>query len=253
MPSSGSVEFSGCGISPNTVRASLNTPAMQRAEPLTLSASVSSPVGVAIAEGDAALALEPVECCVVGGVIAFAMRDRHADRLTRLIAAGEDRLRILDAQMDVAADEAERLVVQERAGQHAGLGQHLEAVADAQHRYALGGARLDLAHDRRVRRHRAATQVVAIGEAAGQHDQIGRRKLGVAMPDDRRLLAAGALQRGADVVLAIGAGEDDDGSFHKVRVCQRDCQPSPQPSPVTTGEGEPQSGWEGAGTVLWAP
>jgi hypothetical protein len=31
-------------------------------------------------------------------------------------------------------------------------------------------------------------------------------------------------------------------------VSQRLCRPPPQPSPVATGEGEPRSGWEGAGT-----
>jgi hypothetical protein len=28
------------------------------------------------------------------------------------------------------------------------------------------------------------------------------------------------------------------------------CRPPPQPSPVDTGEGEPRSGWEGAGTIF---
>src|SRR5215468_12780778 len=43
LPSSGSVAFSGCGIRPRIVRLSLRMPAIARAEPLTLSASVNSP------------------------------------------------------------------------------------------------------------------------------------------------------------------------------------------------------------------
>src|SRR5215469_1456058 len=44
-PSAGSVAFSGCGISPSTVRVSLKIPAIARAEPLKLSSSRSSPFG----------------------------------------------------------------------------------------------------------------------------------------------------------------------------------------------------------------
>ena len=45
-PKSGSVAFSGCGISPSTVRLSLKMPAIARVEPLTLSLSASSPAGL---------------------------------------------------------------------------------------------------------------------------------------------------------------------------------------------------------------
>ena len=46
---------------PSTVLVSLKMPAIARAEPLALAASVELAVGRAIAEGDAALAFEPVE------------------------------------------------------------------------------------------------------------------------------------------------------------------------------------------------
>ncbi len=44
-PSSGSAAFSGCGISPSTVRPSLKMPAIARAEPLMLCASSHRPSG----------------------------------------------------------------------------------------------------------------------------------------------------------------------------------------------------------------
>ena len=46
-------------------------------EPLGFAVAADLAVGVAIAEGDAALAFEARERLVVGDVVAFAMRDRH--------------------------------------------------------------------------------------------------------------------------------------------------------------------------------
>ena len=76
---------------------------------------------------------------------------------------------MLDEDVDLAAHEAQRGVGQQRAGQQAGLAQHLEAVADAEHRTALGGEPRDRVHHRREAGDRAGAQVVAVGEAAG-HD-----------------------------------------------------------------------------------
>ena len=59
---------------------------------------------------------------------------------------------------------------------------------------------------------RAAAQIVAIAEAARQHDEVGARgQFGVGVPDDRRLAAGRQLQRARHVAFAIGAGKDDDG------------------------------------------
>ena len=48
-------------------------------------------------------------------------------------APGEGQVVALDRQPHVAADEAERLVPQQRAGQQPGLAEDLEAVADPEH------------------------------------------------------------------------------------------------------------------------
>ena len=69
-----------------------------------------------------------------------------------------------------------------------------------------------------MRRHGAAAQIIAIGEAAGKHDQIGLRQFRVAMPDFQRLLARRAMQRVEHIVLAIGAGENDDGGLHEDQI-----------------------------------
>jgi len=71
-------------------------------------------------------------------------------------------------------------------------------------------------HHGRPRRDGATAQVVAIGEAAGQDDEVGAGgQVAVAMPDQGRLLARGQLQRIGDVTLAVRPGKDDDGGFHR--------------------------------------
>jgi hypothetical protein len=73
---------------------------------------------------------------------------RDADHLAGLVAAGEEGLAGLDPEQHVAADELEGGIAQERAGQEPGLGQHLEAVADAEQGHAALGASGQLAHHR---------------------------------------------------------------------------------------------------------
>ena len=58
-------------------------------------------------------------------------------------------------------------------GKQPGLAGDLEAVADREHQSALGGKGAHRIHDRRARRDRAAAQIIAIGEAAGNDDEIG--------------------------------------------------------------------------------
>ena len=107
-------------------------------------------------------------------------------------------------------------VAHQHARQQARLAQDLEAVADAEDEAAALGVALDRAHDRRTRRDRPAAQIVAIGEAAGQDDEVdavGQIRLGV--PDDGGGVAGEVAERAGGVAFAIGAGEEDDGGFHR--------------------------------------
>ena len=71
-------------------------------------------------------------------------------------------------------------------------------------------------HDRRARRNRAAAQVVAVGEAARDHDQVGaRRQRGIGVPDHRRLAPGDELERARHVSLAIDAWKYDDSRAHQ--------------------------------------
>ena len=79
---------------------------------------------------------------------------------------------------------------------------------------ALGGG-LHPGHDRRQRRHRPAAQVVAVGEAAGQDNQVEAvGQSGVAVPDHVHVRAGRPLDRHLAVAVAVGAGEDDHGGLH---------------------------------------
>jgi hypothetical protein len=68
-----------------------------------------------------------------------------------------------------------------------------------------------LAPEARQRCHGAGAQVVAIGEATRQHDEIDIGDLGIGVPHHVRLLVGDALKRHRRVAVAIGSGEDDDG------------------------------------------
>jgi hypothetical protein len=94
---------------------------------------------------------------------------RDRERVALLARARERRARVLDDHLDLAADEPERVVRQERAGQETRLAQHLEAVADAEHGTAVARELDHRLHQRREARDRPHAQVVAVGEAAG-HD-----------------------------------------------------------------------------------
>ena len=106
-----------------------------------------------------------------------------------------------------SADEAEAAVAHQRAGQQARLAQDLEAVADAEHEAAVGGEAHDAVHDRREARHRAAAQVVAVGEAAGQDDAVDAVQRPVFVPERHRDLAEHLLERVKGVVVIERAGE----------------------------------------------
>ena len=151
------------------------------------------------------------------------MGDRHAHHLPARVARGERALGLLDPQADPAADEAQACVPHQRARQQPGLRRHLEAVADRQEGHARAGPLHDVRHHRRARRHGAGAQIVAVGETAGEHDQVAGRQRRLVVPDHRRRPARSGLQRHHDVAVAVGAGEDDDGGLHRVRSA---CVPS---------------------------
>ncbi len=82
------------------------------------------------------------------------------------------------------ADEFQVGVAHQDARQQPGFAQDLEAVADAQHQSAARRMGPHRIHDRRPARDGAAAQIIAIGKAAGQHDEVGAGgQRGLGMPD----------------------------------------------------------------------
>jgi hypothetical protein len=105
------------------------------------------------------------------------------------------------------------VVADQRPRQQVGLAQDLEAVADAEHRHPAPGGVDHFGHHRREPGDRAAAQVVAVGEAAGQDHGVDVGEAVVAVPERHRLMTAGAYGAlGVDVV--EGAREGDDADPH---------------------------------------
>ena len=107
------------------------------------------------------------------------------------------------------------LLREHRAGQQVRLGENLEAVADAEDRHA--GLRLldDGLHHRREAGDGAGAQIVAVGEAAGQHHRVDLLEVLV-----RCQRATGSAPASADRALGVpvvegaGKGDDADTSGH---------------------------------------
>ncbi len=196
---------------------------MERALPFRFASGVTSPDLGGVAQGDEIFALQPVERGVVGEVVAVAVRHDAAKRLAALVVPGEGGIGAFDPQVAVHRQEPQRGVAQQGARQDAGLGQDLEAVADPQDIAAAGRVVVDRAHDRRMRRHRAAAQVVAEAEAAGDDDQVETGDVGILVPDHLGLGAEGGFQRDGHVALAVDAGEEDDAGFHLEAAGAPDC------------------------------
>src|SRR5581483_10260745 len=97
---------------------------------------------------------------------AFAVLDGNRQQLAGLAPGRERGGDSLHAERDVTTDERERRVRSEHAGQQAGLAEDLKAVADPEHRSAVGGELRDRSHDRREAGNRTAAEVVAVGKAA---------------------------------------------------------------------------------------
>src|SRR5712691_3977384 len=172
-------------------------------------------VRVAIAEGDLAFALQPLQPFRIDVVVAVAVADGHADDLAPGVLARPGRHRVLHLEVHVAADVLQGVVAPHRPREHPRLEQDLEAVADAHHVAAPPGELAHLLHHRGEARDGSGAQVVAVGEAAGEHHHVRAAQVAVLVPDVSRGAPQHVLGDVVDVVVAVRAGEDDHGEEHQ--------------------------------------
>ena len=102
-----------------------------------------------------------------------------------------------------------RAVAQQRARHEARLGEHLEPVADPEHRPAAIREVGDRAHHRAEPRDHAGPEVVAVREPARQQDPGDAVEVGRLVPQDHGL-GARDRERVDRVDVAVGAREQDD-------------------------------------------
>src|SRR6266849_6203467 len=171
-------------------------------------------IGRRIVENNLMIFFEICERGFVAIVVAVGMRDRNLEDLTFLRSIGEWRARLLDADVDVAADEAQAAVPHHGAGKEARFTQNLEAVADAQDHAAAFREFFDGFHHRRKTRDGASAQVIAVGESAGQDNGIAICQILRLVPDEFDGLFQDVADSVKRVVVTIGPGENDDSKFH---------------------------------------
>ena len=178
-PVSGSMACSGCGIRPNTLPSALQMPAMSRAEPLGApSAYLTTTRPARSSSSRVASSATKAPSPFLTGTVSSC-------------AAGEARRpggpRVAHGQPHVGVDEPQARVPGQRAGQQVRLAEDLEAVADAEHRQSRPGRGDQLAHHRGEPGDRAAAQVVAVREAAGQDHRVDAAQVAVGVPERDRL------------------------------------------------------------------
>src|SRR5262249_48883766 len=115
------------------------------------------------------------------------------------------------------ADEAERPVPDEGARQETRLAEDLEAVADPEHGPAGACVLRDRSHDRRAARHRAAAEVVTVGEAARQDDGVDAAEIAILVPERDRITTEDPLNHAERIPVVERAGERDDAPAHQRR------------------------------------
>ena len=94
------------------------------------------------------------------------MGDGDSHEFTGRHLVGERRISSDGFEMDMLAAKLERAIANERAGQQARIGQHLEAIANSQHQSAVGRELLNRLHNRAEARNRATPEIIPVTEAA---------------------------------------------------------------------------------------
>src|SRR5882672_160354 len=168
-----------------------------------------------VAEHDLAVALELGEGRVIAKIISFGMRNRHFQHLPGFGLNSERRVRSLDANVHLPADEAQTDVARKHSWQQARLAKNLEAIADAEDKSAGAREFLDGAHHWRKPCDGPRAQVIAIGKPAGQNDGVKTSDSFGLMPEKFNRLMKDLAQGVVGVVVTVRAREHDHTEFHR--------------------------------------
>jgi len=171
-------------------------------------------VGMHVVKNNLVVALEIGERGGVAEIISFHVGDGHFQDLARARGAGEGRVGAFDADVDLAAEEAESLIAHHGAGEQAGFEEDLETVADAEDEAAGAGEAVNGFHYRGEAGDGAGAEVVAESEAAGEDDDVGGGEIFGLVPDEFDGLVEDRGDGVEGVVVAVGAGETDYAEFH---------------------------------------
>ena len=140
---------------------------------------------VAVAQQHLAAGLQLGHLRRVGEPATVVVLHRDRQHRRRSEQPGQPGRLTLDRERHVVAPELEAGIRPQHTRHQAGLGQHLEAVADAQHRPPGGGVGTHALHHRRQRRQGARPQVVAVAETAGDDHGVHAAQVGIGVPEPR--------------------------------------------------------------------
>ena len=117
-------------------------------------------------------------------------------------------------QIDRPADELQSHISDQSPLQQTGFEQDLESIADTNHKTAGGGKLLNSLNDWGESGYGSATQIIAIGKAAGNEYSVNTFEVPGFVPDFGDVLLHIRRQRIDGVVVTIGTGECNDSEFH---------------------------------------
>jgi hypothetical protein len=154
---------------------------------------------------------------VISEIAPFSMSDGDAQQTPGRDFAGEGRLCGYGLEIDVFAAKLKGTIANERAGEQARFAKDLEPVADAQDPSALRGKALDSLHDRAESSDGAGAQIIPVTKSAWNDHSIGIAERIFLVPEQPGGVTKNVAQHMDDVLVAIRAGELDNGKVHVMK------------------------------------
>src|SRR5829696_2815109 len=166
-----------------------------------------------VAQHDAPFFFQLRERLRIGEVVPLVVGDGEYQLFAGITARRPWRVDRFDANSHTIADKAHMRISEQSARQEVRLGQDLEAVTDAEYRTALLRELFEGAHDVREAGDRAGSEVITVGEAAGDDHGVDTLEISVSVPQLDRLNAR-PLYTIKGVPVAVGSGEDRNAYPH---------------------------------------